>query len=89
MVLTPGGGGQRGGAAVLQQTVDLLEHIEGIGLMQAISEGTFGRMHRRPDSGKGLAGVVRKAPGYCNPFAEQILPAPAGVEAAGGGLIAD
>lgn len=84
-----GGRVQTRAAAVLQQTVDLLEHIEGIGLMQAISEGTFGRMHRRPDSGKGLAGVVRKAPGYCNPFAEQILPAPAGVEAAGGGLIAD
>jgi len=58
---------------VLQQSVDLLEHIEHVGLMTAISEGTFGRVRRMPTSGKGLDGVVAKGPQHFNPFFDLIL----------------
>jgi D-Lysine 5,6-aminomutase alpha subunit. len=36
-------------------------------LLQAISDGTFGLMKRPADAGKGLDGVVKRAPGYDNP----------------------
>jgi beta-lysine 5,6-aminomutase alpha subunit len=58
-------------ADVLDKTVTLLEHIEHVGLMEAIGEGIFGRVRRRPDGGKGLDGVVAKGAGYFNPFFEQ------------------
>ena len=53
---------------VLNSTVELLEHIEQVGLMSAIGEGIFGGVKRRPDGGKGLDGVVMKDAAYCNPF---------------------
>jgi beta-lysine 5,6-aminomutase alpha subunit len=58
---------------VLEQSVELLEHIEHVGLMSAIGEGVFGRVRRRPDGGKGLDGVVPKAPAYFNPFVDLLL----------------
>lgn len=58
---------------VLQETVQLLEHIEHVGLMTAIAEGVFARVRRAPDSGKGLDGVVAKAPEHFNPFFDLIL----------------
>ncbi|MDF2626325.1 MAG: lysine 5,6-aminomutase alpha subunit [Symbiobacteriaceae bacterium] len=58
---------------VLQQSVDLLEHIEHVGLMTAIAEGTFGRVRRQPTGGKGLDGVVAKGPQHFNPFFDLIL----------------
>lgn len=63
---------QRAGK-VLNQTIELLEQITQIGLMQAIGQGTFGRVRRRQDGGKGLDGVVTKAPAYFNPFFDLTL----------------
>jgi beta-lysine 5,6-aminomutase alpha subunit len=56
---------------VLGEAVDLLERIlEHPGkapLLDAIADGTFGLMRRPAHAGKGLDGVVRRAPGYLNP----------------------
>jgi beta-lysine 5,6-aminomutase alpha subunit len=56
---------------VLGEAVDLLEKIlEHPGrtpLLDAIADGTFGLMRRPATAGKGLDGVVRRAPGYLNP----------------------
>jgi beta-lysine 5,6-aminomutase alpha subunit len=59
--------------SVLQMAVDLLEHVEHVGLMPAIGEGIFGSVKRQPDGGKGLDGVVAKGAGYFNPFMDQVL----------------
>lgn len=58
---------------VLQQAVELLAEIERKGLWQAIAEGTFARMRRPPEGGKGLEGVAERAPDYFNPFYDLIL----------------
>jgi beta-lysine 5,6-aminomutase alpha subunit len=52
---------------VLGEAVGLLERIAAEGLLAAIGDGTFGLMKRPADGGKGLDGVVRRAPGYLNP----------------------
>jgi beta-lysine 5,6-aminomutase alpha subunit len=57
---------------VLGEAVDLLDRITNDGLLRAIGEGTFGLMKRPADHGKGLDGVIVKAPDYDNP-AGQLL----------------
>jgi len=57
---------------VLGEAVDLLDRITTDGLLRAIGEGTFGLMKRPADHGKGLDGVIVKAPDYDNP-AGQLL----------------
>jgi beta-lysine 5,6-aminomutase alpha subunit len=59
---------------VLSEAVELLERIVNdtgeagsVPLLQAIGDGTFGLMKRPANAGKGLDGVVRRAPGYDNP----------------------
>ncbi|MBK7610273.1 MAG: lysine 5,6-aminomutase subunit alpha [Actinomycetales bacterium] len=52
---------------VLGEAVDLLDRITTDGLLNAIADGTFGLMKRPADHGKGLEGVITKAPGYDNP----------------------
>jgi beta-lysine 5,6-aminomutase alpha subunit len=56
---------------VLGEAVDLLERITtepgSAPLLEAIADGTFGLMRRPADAGKGLDGVVAKAPAYDNP----------------------
>ena len=59
---------------VLGEAVDLLEAIVSDSdtagdppLLAAIADGTFGSMKRPASKGKGLEGVVHKAPGYDNP----------------------
>ena len=71
--LKKGGLVEQRAADVLNQTVDLLEHIEHVGLMNAIGEGVFARVRRRPDGGKGHDGVVAKGAGYFNPFVDLVL----------------
>jgi beta-lysine 5,6-aminomutase alpha subunit len=71
--LKKGGLIEQRAADVLNQTVDLLEHIEHVGLMNAIGEGVFARVRRRPDGGKGHDGVVAKGAGYFNPFVDLVL----------------
>jgi beta-lysine 5,6-aminomutase alpha subunit len=63
---------------VLAEAIDLLERIcahdsadhDRGGLLDAISDGTFGLMRRPADGGRGLDGVAAKAPTYYNPAAE-------------------
>jgi len=59
---------------VLSEAVELLEKIVSdtgqpgsVPLLAAIGDGTFGLMKRPADAGKGLDGVVKRAPGYDNP----------------------
>jgi beta-lysine 5,6-aminomutase alpha subunit len=59
---------------VLSEAVDLLDRIvsdtDAAGdapLLAAIADGTFGLMRRPATGGKGLEGVVERAPGYDNP----------------------
>ena len=58
---------------VLSEAVELLDKIvndtgqSGAPLLEAIGDGTFGLMKRPADKGKGLDGVVKRAPGYDNP----------------------
>jgi beta-lysine 5,6-aminomutase alpha subunit len=55
---------------VLSESVDLLERIVDDTLLSAIADGTFGITRRPADGGKGLDGVVRRAPDYVNPAIE-------------------
>jgi len=55
---------------VLGEAVDLLDRIVDDTLLEAIADGTFGLMKRPADHGRGLDGVVRKAPDYLNPAAD-------------------
>jgi beta-lysine 5,6-aminomutase alpha subunit len=59
---------------VLGQAIGLLDEIVNDAdtagdppLLAAIADGTFGLMKRPPTAGKGLDGVVKRAPGYDNP----------------------
>jgi len=59
---------------VLSEAVDLMERIVddkgepgSVPLLRAIGDGTFGLMKRPANAGKGLDGVVKRAPGYDNP----------------------
>jgi len=53
---------------VLGQTLGFLREIEQTGLMEAIEQGLFADIKRSRDMGKGLEGLVKKGPGYFNPF---------------------
>jgi beta-lysine 5,6-aminomutase alpha subunit len=61
---------------VLAEAIELLERIVDHpgphGLLEAIGDGTFGLMKRPADAGKGLDGVVERAPGYVNPAVEAL-----------------
>jgi len=59
---------QKRAEKVLHDAVEMLEEIAQLGLMEAISRGMFADIARKPDSGKGLSGVVRKSDNYYNPF---------------------
>ena len=69
----PNGLIRRRAGQVLDEAVGLLEGIHDrgrTGLLDAIADGTFGEMRRPQTAGKGLEGVVQKAPGYVNPASE-------------------
>ncbi len=55
---------------VLHDVVEMLEEVAHIGLMEAISRAMFADIARKPDGGKGLSGVIKKADSYSNPFME-------------------
>lgn len=55
-------------AQVLDEAVALLERISRVGLMEALAQGWFADIRRRPDGGRGLDGVVVREPDYLNPF---------------------
>lgn len=64
---------QKRAQSVLQEAAALLEQIQYDGLFKTIEEGKFGGVKRSRTGGKGLEGVIRKAPGYLNPFVEIML----------------
>ena len=68
----PGGRIVQRAHQVLEETVQFLESIEAVGLMDAIEQGLFADIKRPRDMGKGLDGLRPKAAGYWNPF-EQYL----------------
>jgi beta-lysine 5,6-aminomutase alpha subunit len=55
---------------VLTKATDLLVEIEKLGLFATLEKGVFADIKRPKDGGKGLAGVVTKAPEYINPFVD-------------------
>jgi beta-lysine 5,6-aminomutase alpha subunit len=57
-------------AKVLDDTVRHLEMIHSKGLMKAIEEKAFAEVKRTETGGKGHDGVIRREPGYLNPFHE-------------------
>lgn len=59
--------------AVLAETEAMLAEIERIGLPSAIAQGMFAEIKRTATGGKGLDGVIAKAPGYYNPFPKRML----------------
>jgi len=57
---------------VLDESIALLEEVADIGLFDAIENGMFAEVKRSKGGGKGLDGVIEKAPDYWNPFEEYL-----------------
>ena len=55
---------------VFGKAMELLEECRSEGMVAAIGKGRFGDVKRTETGGKGLEGVVEKAPDYFNPFLE-------------------
>ena len=84
LVVRPGGLVASRADETLGKALALLEEVARDGLMQGHrSRARFGDVARAEDGGKGLAGVVERAPGYFNPFVE-LLEARADEGRAGG-----
>lgn len=64
----PGGRIEQRANATLGVAVEMLEEIAEIGLFAAIERGMFADIARTRTGGKGLEGVLLKAPEYWNPF---------------------
>ncbi len=67
-----GGRVEQRAAEVLKQACDLLETVNKETLWSAIARGAFADVKRPVDGGKGLAGVVARAPDYLNPVLDQL-----------------
>jgi beta-lysine 5,6-aminomutase alpha subunit len=65
---------------VLEEATRRLEEVRDIGMLEAISRGMFADVKRTMTGGKGLNGVVLRAPDYWNPF-EELLREELGLEA--------
>lgn len=63
---------------VVDETLGLLERVADQGLLTAIANADFADVSRKPDGGKGLAGVFDRDDDYFNPFDGQIAPEPVG-----------
>jgi beta-lysine 5,6-aminomutase alpha subunit len=70
ILFRPGGVIERRANETLGRALALLEEVARDGLMPAIARARFGDVARAEDGGKGLAGVVERAPGYFNPLVE-------------------
>jgi beta-lysine 5,6-aminomutase alpha subunit len=42
--------------------------VEKVGMFDSIEKGLFAEVKRPKDGGKGFEGLLRKGPGYFNPF---------------------
>lgn len=69
----PGGMMEKRAAFVLDEAIELLEEMDGLGLFKCLELGKFGDVKRPQDGGKGLAGVTLKEKEYFNPFIELFL----------------
>ena len=70
--LKPGGMVERRAAATLHKARQLLEEVAADGLFTAIGKARFGDVARTEAGGKGLDGVVKREPGYFNPFLDEL-----------------
>ena len=68
ITFAPGGIIQTRAQEVLAKAYQLLSDIERRGIFSSIEEGIFANIKRKPDGGKGLAGVFAKGEGYVNPY---------------------
>lgn len=68
IVYRPGGMIEKWAEKVLNETLAHLEMIHSKGLVEAIGERAFAEVKRTETGGKGLDGVIERAPGYLNPF---------------------
>ena len=73
-----GGIMQKRANEVLTKATDLLGQIEQLGIFETLERGIFADIKRPRDGGKGLDGVVTKAPGYFNPFLAPMMKGGAG-----------
>jgi beta-lysine 5,6-aminomutase alpha subunit len=55
---------------VFEGALGMLEEAASVGMFEAIARGRFAGVKRTPQGGKGLSGVIEKAPDYFNPFLE-------------------
>jgi beta-lysine 5,6-aminomutase alpha subunit len=68
----PGGLVERRAAQVLEECRQMLQKVADIGMFAAIEAGMFADTVRPRDGGKGLGGVIEKAPGYFNPITDEL-----------------
>ena len=61
---------QQRAKTVLEDAIELIEHVQVEGLFNALEKGIFGDVKRMKTGGKGLAGVAHKTENYSNPFIE-------------------
>ena len=78
LVFKDGGIMQNRANDVLHKATDLLAQIEQLGIFETLERGIFADIKRPRDGGKGLDGVVSKAPGYFNPFLAPMMKGGAG-----------
>ena len=70
VLFLPNGKIQERAQATLENAVALLEVIQKEGLFQALEQGRFAEIARKPKAGRGLDGVFAKSAKYLNPFLE-------------------
>jgi beta-lysine 5,6-aminomutase alpha subunit len=58
---------------ILREAVDLLRHIDDLGLFKGLEAGLFANIKRSAEGGRGLEGVVERDAAYYNPFYEALL----------------
>ena len=58
---------------ILRDAVELLRHMDNLGLFKALEAGLFADIKRSPEGGRGLEGVVERNERYFNPFYEKLL----------------
>jgi len=71
VTFVPGGRVEQRANQVLNDALELLIHVDKVGLMEAIEQGLFADVKRGRFGGKGLEGVAKKAHNYYNPFPER------------------
>jgi beta-lysine 5,6-aminomutase alpha subunit len=72
LVFEPGGTVERRAAQVLEECRQMLQKVAEIGMFGAIEAGMFADTVRTRTGGKGLDGVVERAPGYVNPLSDAL-----------------